>query len=131
MCLKTGCNIEARQLDSRDDIERLLGFAAPTAVRLVQLKQVVHETPDRLACEAPEIVDPLMLRVLALRHKVVAAALTLAEFWRRVARLGGYIGRKSDGDPGWRTLWRGWQRLSDLTEGARLVTPSPLNKSSG
>ena len=86
MCLKTGCNIEARQLDSRDDIERLLGFAAPTAVRLVQLKQVVHETPDRLACEAPEIVDPLMLRVLALRHKVVAAALTLAEFWRRVAR---------------------------------------------
>jgi hypothetical protein len=34
-----------------------------------------------------------------------------------VARLGGFIGRKSDGMPGWQTIWRGWQRLMWMSEG--------------
>jgi hypothetical protein len=25
-----------------------------------------------------------------------------------VAQQGGYLGRKRDGPPGWKTLWRGW-----------------------
>jgi len=33
--------------------------------------------------------------------------------WRAVAMMGGFIGRKSDGDPGWITLYRG---LKDLLE---------------
>jgi len=24
--------------------------------------------------------------------------------------LGGFLGRKHDGDPGWNTIWRGWER---------------------
>jgi hypothetical protein len=131
MCLKTGCAIEANQLDDGQDIQRLLGFAAPIAVRLLQLKTAVHHAPERLACQANDVVDPLMVQVLALRQKVVAASLTLADFWRRVARLGGHLGRASDGNPGWRTLWHGWQLLSYLTEGARLAADAPSNKSSG
>ena len=46
-----------------------------------------------------------------------ADELSVREFWHGVARLGGFIGRKSDGDPGWQTLWRGWQRLQDLCWG--------------
>ncbi|MGV0029489.1 IS4 family transposase, partial [Phormidesmis priestleyi ANT.L61.2] len=42
---------------------------------------------------------------------------SLAQFWQAVARLGGFIGRKSDGQPGWQTLWRGWLRLQDLAWG--------------
>ncbi|NEQ66355.1 MAG: hypothetical protein F6K21_12785 [Symploca sp. SIO2D2] len=30
------------------------------------------------------------------------------------AQLGGFLGRKSDGEPGVKTLWRGIQRLNDL-----------------
>ncbi|WP_448287985.1 IS4 family transposase [Phormidesmis priestleyi] len=41
----------------------------------------------------------------------------MAQFWQAVARLGGFIGRKSDGQPGWQTLWRGWLRLQDLAWG--------------
>ena len=29
----------------------------------------------------------------------------------QVARLGGFLGRKSDGEPGWQTLWQGWMRV--------------------
>ena len=31
-----------------------------------------------------------------------------------VAALGGFLGRKGDGEPGTQTLWRGIQRLDDL-----------------
>ena len=34
-----------------------------------------------------------------------------------IAKLGGYRARKNDGPPGTITLWRGWKRLTDLTEG--------------
>lgn len=47
--------------------------------------------------------------------------ITIKEFWRRVAMLGGFLGRKSDGDPGWQTLWYGWLRLLDMQRGADLL----------
>jgi hypothetical protein len=34
---------------------------------------------------------------------------------RIVAMLGGFLGRKGDGEPGTQTLWLGLQRLDDLT----------------
>ena len=39
-----------------------------------------------------------------------------------IARLGGFLARKHDGQPGTITLWRGWKRLSDLTQGWLLAT---------
>ncbi|HEV2969418.1 MAG TPA: IS4 family transposase, partial [Pirellulales bacterium] len=34
--------------------------------------------------------------------------------------LGGFLGRRHDGQPGVKTLWRGWRRLTDLVIGYRL-----------
>jgi hypothetical protein len=116
-CLKTGCRIERSQLDDGTDIERLLGFAAPIAVRLLQLRQTARQTPD---VPAISIVEPLMVHVLARRQKMDSQTMTAEQFWRAVARLGGHQGRRRDGAPGWRTVWRGWRYLSDLADGARL-----------
>jgi Transposase Tn5 dimerisation domain len=46
--------------------------------------------------------------------------LTLAEANRLTARLGGYMGRRHDGDPGAESLGIGLRRLMDLTRGWRL-----------
>jgi len=40
---------------------------------------------------------------------------SLREAIRRVACLGGFLGRKGDGEPGTQTLWLGLQRLDDIT----------------
>jgi hypothetical protein len=40
---------------------------------------------------------------------------------RWIASLGGFLGRKGDGEPGIMTLWRGWKRLCDLSEGWTLA----------
>ena len=38
-----------------------------------------------------------------------------------IARLGGFLARKSDGDPGIKTLWRGYTKLHHLLEGVQLA----------
>jgi len=117
MCLKTGCQVERSQLDHVDDLERLLGFVLPIAVRLLQLRQEVRALPE---VEAQTVIEPIYVRLLMSRLQLTQTTLTLRDFWRRVAQLGGHQGRASDGPPGWRTLWRGWTLLSQLVEGARL-----------
>ncbi|HUW37672.1 MAG TPA: IS4 family transposase [Rhodocyclaceae bacterium] len=47
---------------------------------------------------------------------------TLREAIRRVASLGGFLGRKSDGEPGTKTLWIGLQRLDDIVTMWRVMT---------
>ena len=117
-CLKSGCSVQRAQLDRADDIRRLLGILAPVSVRLLQLRQAARVTPDR---PAEEVVEPLMLRVLCLHQKLPTTKMTIREFFRRVAQLGGFLGRKCDGEPGWQTLWGGYEKLVGLTEGARLA----------
>jgi len=118
-CLKTGCSVEKRQLQKADRLKGCIGMLAVVAVRLLQLKLLAKAHPDRPA-----------IRCAPRRHVEILAAYrgrsprgwTVYEFWRDVAKLGGFLGRKSDGEPGWQTIWRGWQQLDLMTLGARLVT---------
>jgi Transposase Tn5 dimerisation domain len=116
-CVKTGCAMEQRQLETAAGLLTLLGFLAIVAVRLLQLRELSRRAPDIAARTA---VPAMLVHVLVrrLKLKVEAEELTAREFWRGVARLGGFLGRKGDGNPGWQTLWRGWQRLQDLSWGA-------------
>lgn len=121
-CLKTGCRIEQSQLDDGEDIQRLLGFDIPIAVRLLQLRQAVRVVPE---VPASSLVDPLLVLLLAKQLNKEAATMTVTQFWRGVAQLGGHLGRRRDGPPGWRTLWRGWRLLASWADGARLLGLSP------
>lgn len=96
-CLKSGCRIEERQLQSVDGLIRLLGLLSPLAIRLLQLRAYAREAPERLASE---MIEPLMLAVLAEHSAQAPATMTLGTFWTEVARLGGYLARSHDGPPG-------------------------------
>jgi hypothetical protein len=108
--LKTGCRMEKRQLRSAAGIKRLLGFLGIVAVRVLQLREVSRNTPEVPAIEA---VPELMVKLVAGRLEI-SESMSFGEFWRNVARVGGFIGRKSDGDPGWQTLWKGWLRVLEM-----------------
>lgn len=115
-CLKTGCAIEKRQLMTASGLLAMLGFLSITAVRLLQLRGLARTTPAQRARETG--IEPLFLKLVAARLKQAADQLTLKQFWRGVAMLGGFLGRTSDGEPGWQTLWDGWRRLQDMCWGA-------------
>ena len=117
-CLKTGCRLEQRQLETKDRLWRLLGLLGVVAVRLLQLRQWARQTPDQ---PARHRLPAELVALVAHLGGQPAAALTLAAFWRTVAQQGGYLGRRRDGPPGWKTLWRGWERVQTLLEGARLA----------
>ena len=117
-CLKTGCGMERRQLETADRLEALLGILAVVAVRLLQLK---HQDRTNPTAAASRIVPMNYLQTLAAYLKQPPDKLTARQFWIETARLGGFLARKGDGDPGWLTLWRGWQHLETLTEGFELA----------
>lgn len=117
-CLKSGCRIEHRQLQTVDGLMRLLGLLSPLAVRLLQVRACAREEPER---PASEVIEPLMLAVLAERSGHAPATMTVGTFWIEVARMGGYLARRHDGPPGWRTIWKGWLSLQTLVEGAHLA----------
>jgi hypothetical protein len=110
-CLKTGCAIEKRQLSTAQALQACLGFFAIIAIRLLQLRETSRQQPQTPARHA---VEQNLIETMQRFFNLPPTDLTLREFWRLVARLGGFLGRKSDGDPGWQTLWRGWLRLQDL-----------------
>ena len=66
------------------------------------------------------------------RHKIPVAPPTPPDVRtavRWLAMLGGFLGRKRDGEPGVKTLWRGLRRLQDLVEMWRIMQPVPLTLS--
>jgi transposase-like protein/DDE family transposase len=117
-CLKSGCRIEERQLQTVDGLIRLLGLLSPLAVRLLQVRALAREEPER---PAHEVIEPLMLAVLAQRCGASPATMTVGSFWTEVARLGGYLARSHDGPPGWRTIWKGWLSLQTFLEGVHFA----------
>lgn len=118
-CLKSGCRIEERQLQSVDGLMRLLGLLSPLAVRLLQIRAAARANPER---PAQEVIEPLLLAVVAQRSGHSPVTMTLGTFWTEVARLGGYLARAHDGPPGWRTLWKGWLSLQPFLEGVHFAS---------
>lgn len=116
-CLKTGCRLEHSQLRHAARLQRLLAFLAILAVRLLQLRTLAQRDPDRPALQ---VVEPLLVQIVAVKFKTDLSALTLDRFWRYVAQLGGFPNRKRDDPPGWIRLWRGWLELLALADGVRL-----------
>ena len=56
---------------------------------------------------------------------------TLRQAVRWIAQLGGFLGRTSDGEPGVQVLWRGFQRLHDLTLMFEVFSPLPRTRKCG
>ena len=87
------------------------------ALRLLDLRELGRRLP-----EAPAACTGLSAQELEILSLAVDRALTtVASVLLAVGRLGGHMNRRSDGMPGWITLWRGMKRLRLLVEGARLA----------
>jgi hypothetical protein len=116
-CLKTGCRIEDAQLRTGKRLLVLLGILGVVAVQLLTLRDMSRQQPDRLA---EEVIEKDLIDIVRNRY-ALTGDITLKEFWRRVAMIGGFLGRKSDGYPGWQTIWEGWLRIQDMLTGMAIV----------
>jgi hypothetical protein len=114
--LKSGCRIERLQLANAQALERALAVLSGVAWRLLALAYQARESPC-LPCTT--VVSTQAWQALwATQYPQLPLPTDppdLRTFVHAVARLGGFLGRRSDGEPGVTTLWRGLIRLTDIT----------------
>ena len=148
---KSGCHLEHSQLQDVDALLRLAALVGVVAVRMMWLRDLASpaiapaatsrtksakQAPERSSPErsspaaVPEHPAALQALMPMLWIKVVAHLagvknpmhLTPRQFWRTLAKRGGWLARTNDGRPGWKTLWRGWHEVALLVEGTQLLS---------
>jgi len=118
--LKSGVQMEKSQLETAKRLQALLGVLAVVAARLLNTRLLAHNAPHQ-AIEA-NTLSPEALAILNARFGQPQNGWTNQSVLIAIARLGGFVGRKSDGLPGWITLWRGMQRLTTMVAGALILS---------
>jgi hypothetical protein len=117
-CLKTGCRVEERLYRSGDRLAPVVGLLSVLAVRLLQLKMVARRNPGQ---PAAQVVPKEWLAAVSLLLKKRRSMTTVRDFFRGLAQLGGFLGRKGDGEPGWQTIWGGLEKLLLCLRGADVL----------
>lgn len=118
--LKNGCRVEALQLSTVERLERALALFMVVAWRIARLMRLGRTCPDLDAALLFER-DEWQAAYILNRKKVPATPPRLNEVVRLVARLGGFLARKGDGEPGVKTLWLGLQRVVDFAAGIKFA----------
>ena len=122
--LKSGCKIEERQLGDADTIEACLAIDLVVAWRVYHMTKLGREVPDvpcTVFCEEDEW--KALASFILQRPIVDGTPPTAREYVRMVASLGGFLGRKCDGEPGTKSIWLGQQRLDDIKVTYRFFVP--------
>jgi hypothetical protein len=113
---KNGCRVEALQLSTVARLERALALYLVVAWRIAYLMRLGRTCPDldaALLFDRSEWEAAFILN----RKRPPKTPPRLNEVIRLVARLGGFLARKGDGEPGVKTLWLGLQRVLDFAMG--------------
>ena len=120
--LKSGCQIEQKQLGTAYRLTTCLTLYSVIAWRILYATMVARALP-----EAPctVLLDAHEWHGLSCRIHGVAIVPPkpppLRQVVRWIAQLGGFQGRTGDGDPGVTVIWKGFQRLVDIAAMYRIL----------
>ncbi len=119
--LKSGCRIEDRQLGTAKRLESCLAIDIVVAVRIMYLTWYSRMQPTMPCTVFFEDEQWKTLYCFVKKTRMPPKKVpTIREMTHLAAKLGGYLGRNSDPEPGTQVLWRGLQRVADILELARL-----------
>jgi len=120
--LKSGFNVEKGRLNHANRLRRYLTVMTIIACRLFMIT-MISRTNQNMSCKG--FLTNIEWKVLYLKthnnKHPPSHPPRIKDVINWIARLGGFLARKKDGDPGIIVLWRGWKRLNDLTQGCRLA----------
>ncbi len=126
--LKSGCGVEKLQLETAERVKKALATYAIVAWRLLWLLYESRNNPD-ISSESVFSEDEWQSLYCYVHKKSdapnVAPSIKTVIIW--IAKLGGFLGRKKDGEPGIKCLWRGLRRLFDIAQTWKLAKSSSVN----
>ena len=112
--LKSGCKIEALQLEREDRLQVCLAMYLIVAWRVLYVLKLGRECPEMSCAAIFSEAEWKSVYVIAKGKPAPKTPPTLQEIIPMIAGLGGYLGRKHDGPPGPKTMWIGLQRMRDF-----------------
>jgi len=115
---KTGLGIECVRFQTRERLLAILALLSVVAVRILDLRWRRDAAPE---ADASMVATPPEITLVRRANRMAGATMTVRAFVDGVAKLGGWLGRRGDGPPGWQSLWRGYQRLADMLLGLELL----------
>lgn len=117
--LKTGAfNIEKLQFETLIRFAKAITMYSLVAVRVLHGLYYGRDHPNE---DAGSLFSAAEIQALILREKKITTSLSIDAALKATAKLGGHLGRKLDGPPGIKTLWKGFQTLRYLVEGMQLA----------
>lgn len=112
--LKSGCKVEESQLETAARFQPYLALCMIVAWRVMYVMMLGRECPD-LSCDVVlEAAEWQAVYAVVKEAAPPAAPPSLGTMVHLIAALGGYMGRKGDGEPGPKAMWIGLQRMADL-----------------
>ncbi|MEO0476792.1 MAG: IS4 family transposase [Planctomycetota bacterium] len=117
--LKSGCRAEDAKLRTAERLTNLIAVFCIIAWRVLWLTMVHRTNPKTPADQVFNETE------IAILNQVSGAAdgvppKNVSHYLLAVAKLGGYLARKSDGPPGNTVIWRGLSRLTDIHFGVEI-----------
>jgi hypothetical protein len=120
--IKSGCRVEDCRLQTAGRLQNYIALMSVVAWRL-QWLTYINRTNPQASCTA--VLTTIEWQALYMRiHKTSVLPNSPPSTYqaiRWIAQLGGFLGRKSDGEPGIVAVWRGWQRLQDFAATWKLI----------
>jgi Transposase DNA-binding/Transposase DDE domain len=113
---KTGCAFESKQLESFHTLTNLFAYVLVVAYAMLLLRAASRGGHDE---SAEAVLTPKQLKLLRAVTRKLPAHPTAREALYALAGLGGHL--KNNGDPGWRTLSKGWRKLLEYETGYDLA----------
>jgi len=120
--LKSGFRVEDCRLGEADRLIKYLTVMSIVAYKIFMITLIARTNPD-LPCTLYLGDDEWKVLYVKVKKKNKFPKKTpkIRDVVIWISQLGGFLARKGDGHPGTITLWRGWKRLADLTEGWNLA----------
>lgn len=114
--MKSGCRVEAARLETGERLTRYLAINSIIAFRLMHMTYILRVSPHAhcTGILSNDEIEALCVRTTKFKKAPGNSdAFTMREALREIAKLGGFLARKSDREPGIITIYRGFQRLSE------------------
>ena len=119
--MKTGCQIESPQFTTEERLQPAIALLSIVTLTLLEMRDA-SRSADAKTRRATEIISKDYVSVLcAWRHGTINTDWVIHDFYYALARLGGHQNRKGDHQPGWQTIWKGWNELQAMVAGVEAM----------
>lgn len=120
--LKEGCQVEELQLEEAERIDKAIAIYTIVACRLMYITYLARVDPEAPCTTVFADDEWRALYCYAKKTpKAPKVPPTIREAVFMLATIGGFLGRKRDGDPGVKVIWQGMRILEGATEMYRIL----------